>query len=62
MTNRPKNVWTMTEFRKNFDAVIEAVERGEVQIITRYGKPYRMLRPVTEEEIQKFSLQDDQKS
>jgi prevent-host-death family protein len=40
---------TFTEFRKNASSMFSAVEKGEVIIILRHGKPVAQIKPVADE-------------
>ncbi len=38
---------TFTEFRKQASSVLSAVEKGEVVVVMRHGKPVAEISPVT---------------
>jgi antitoxin (DNA-binding transcriptional repressor) of toxin-antitoxin stability system len=40
---------TFTEFRKNASRFVSAVEKGEIIVILRHGKPVAEMKPVAEE-------------
>jgi antitoxin (DNA-binding transcriptional repressor) of toxin-antitoxin stability system len=40
---------TFTEFRKNASRFFSSVEKGEIIVILRHGKPVAQIRPIVEE-------------
>jgi prevent-host-death family protein len=46
-----KSAISVTDARRNFGKLLDRVERGERIVITRYGKPFVALIPISDFEL-----------